>query len=202
MDVSPDDSHLGSSPRPMFADERRRRILELVNARGRVRVSELAQLVGVTEPTIRKDVTDLDGQRLLRRTHGGALALRPSYEPSLSTRVETNARGKRAIAKACLAEIRDGDAIFLDSGTTMIALAEALRPEPAHIRSPGLTPAPANVNVLTNSLEVARVLAPVATVRHVVLGGQYRMAGDCLVGPMAVDALQRFTLNIAFIGVT
>jgi DeoR/GlpR family transcriptional regulator of sugar metabolism len=78
----------------MFADERRRRILELVNARGRMRVRELAQLVGVTEPTVRKDITDLDSQRLLRRTHGGALApprpcSRTGAGPSSSTRCTT-----------------------------------------------------------------------------------------------------------------
>ncbi len=70
----------------MLADERRRRILEIVEARGSVRVRDLAQLVGVTEPTVRKDITDLARQRLLHRTHGGALGLRPSYEPDLLTR--------------------------------------------------------------------------------------------------------------------
>ncbi|MHB1599908.1 MAG: DeoR/GlpR family DNA-binding transcription regulator [Acidimicrobiales bacterium] len=200
---APDTGQEGEADdRPIFADERRRLILEIVNARGRVRVRELADLVGVTEPTIRKDVTDLDGQRLLRRTHGGAIAIRPAYEPSVSARVETNARGKRAIARACLAEIREGDAVFLDSGTTMIALAEALRSGAPAPGEPAFPPRPANVNVLTNALEVARLLAPVPGIRHTVLGGQYRMAGDCLVGPLAVDALQRFTLNIAFIGVS
>ena len=167
-----------------------------------MRVRELADLVGVTEPTVRKDITDLDAQRLLRRAHGGALAVRPAYEVSVSARVNTNVGGKRAIARACLEEIKDGDAIFVDSGTTMIALAEALCPDPAR-RGAGITgPVPVNVNVLTNALEVARVLAPFPGVRHSVLGGQYRPAGGCFVGPLAVDALQRFTLNIAFIGVT
>ena len=183
----------------MFADERRRRILELVNARGRVRVSELAHLVGVTEPTVRKDITDLDGQRLLRRTHGGALAVRPAYEANVAARADTNVAGKRAIARACLAEIKDGDAIFVDSGTTMMALAEALAP--GALPGEG-APLPVNVNVLTNALEVARALAGVPGVRHNVLGGQYRALGGCLVGPLTVEALQRFTLNIAFIGVT
>ncbi len=185
----------------MFADERRRRILELVNARGRVRVSELAQLVGVTEPTVRKDITDLDGQRLLRRTHGGAVAVRPAYEANVSARADTNVAGKRAIARACLAEIKDGDAIFLDSGTTMMAIAEAFAPRglSGEGRPP---PVPVNVNVLTNALEVARALAGVPGVRHNVLGGHYRALGGCLVGPLTVEALQRFTLNIAFIGVT
>jgi DeoR/GlpR family transcriptional regulator of sugar metabolism len=112
----------------MFPGERRRQILEIVNARGSIRVSELATLVRVTEPTVRKDISDLDAQRLLRRTHGGALAARPAYEMNVSARAGTNVEGKQAIARACLAEIKDGDAIFIDSGTTMIALAEALSP--------------------------------------------------------------------------
>lgn len=189
--------------RPMFADQRRRRILEIVNARGSARVRDLAEIVAVTEPTIRKDISDLDSQRLLRRTHGGALALRPSYEPDVSARVDVNAQAKRTIARACLNEIRDGDAIFLDSGTTMLALAEEL--SPTEVARPGRDsphPGPANVNVLTNALAAAAVLAPSPGVRHTVLGGQFRPAGGCFVGPLAVEALQRFRLNIAFIGVT
>jgi DeoR/GlpR family transcriptional regulator of sugar metabolism len=192
----------------MFADERRRRILDIVNARGRVRVSELAGLVGVTEPTVRKDISDLDSQRLLRRTHGGALAVTPSYEANVAARAGTNVRGKRAIARACVAEIKDGDAVFLDSGTTMIALADALCGGAGPVSGVGLRGDggryrhPVNVNVLTNALEVARMLAPVPSIRHTILGGQYRVAGGCLVGPLAIDALQQFTLNLAFIGVT
>lgn len=130
------------------------------------------------------------------------MALRPAYEPDLFARAEVNAEGKRRIAQACMAEVKDGDAIFLDSGTTMISLAEALRPEPAPLTGAAAKGAPVNVNVLTNCLGVARVVAPLGTVRHTVLGGQYRAAGDCFVGALAVNALQQFTLNIAFIGVT
>jgi DeoR/GlpR family transcriptional regulator of sugar metabolism len=190
----------GEQPDPLFPDERRRRILEIVEARGRVRVRELAQMVGVTEPTIRKDIGDLDRQRLLRRTHGGALAIRPSYEPDVSARTSRNVDSKRTIARACLAEVRDGDAVFLDSGTSIAAIAELFRPALPGDGSAG--PTPRNVNVLTNSLDVARMLAPLPGVRHTVLGGQYRPAGGCFVGPLAVEALQQFTLNIAFIGVS
>jgi DeoR/GlpR family transcriptional regulator of sugar metabolism len=182
----------------MFAGERRRRILDIVNARGSIRVTELAAMVGVTEPTVRKDISDLDAQRLLWRTHGGALAARPAYEANVSARASTNVPGKHAIARACLAEIKDGDAIFIDSGTTMIALAEALSPSSDGPSSR----CPINVNVLTNAVEVARILAPAAGIRHSVLGGQYRVAGGCFVGPLTIEALQWFTLNVAFIGVT
>jgi DeoR/GlpR family transcriptional regulator of sugar metabolism len=187
-------------PDQLLPDERRRRILEIVETHGRVRVRELAQMVGVTEPTIRKDISDLDRKRLLRRTHGGALALRPSYEPDVSARISHNLESKRAIARACLAEIKDGDAVFFDSGTSITAIAELFLP--ALLNTGSADSAPRNVNVLTNSLDVARILAPLSGVRHTVLGGQYRPAGGCFVGPLAVEALQQFTLNVAFIGVS
>ncbi len=74
---SPDEPvALGGEKLRMFPGEQRRQILEIVNTRGSIRVSELATLVRVTEPTVRKDISDLDALRFLRRTHGGALAAR------------------------------------------------------------------------------------------------------------------------------
>ena len=188
--------------RPVFAAERRGKILEVVEARGRVRVRELAEMIGVTEPTIRKDIIDLHSQHKLRRTHGGAIALRPAYEPDIPTRESVNTEAKLAIARACLAEIRDGDAVFLDSGTTVNAISDLLAGTAIAGSLSDEAPVPRNVNVLTNSLEVARRLAAVGHIRHTVLGGQYRPVGACFVGPLAVSTLQQFTLNVAFIGVT
>jgi DeoR/GlpR family transcriptional regulator of sugar metabolism len=185
--------------RPVFGEERRRQILELVEAQGRVRVRDLAALIGVTETTVRKDIADLDRGRLLRRTHGGAIALQPSYEPDVTEREDRNSSAKEAIARACLAEIADGDAVFLDSGTSTAAIAQLFR-DPA-ARVDGLR-IPMNVNVLTNAMSVATTLSSVATVRHTVLGGQYRPLGGCFVGPLAIESLEQFTLNLAFIGVS
>src|SRR2546428_9361288 len=110
------DSH---SDRPIFADERHTRIAELVNTRGSVRNVDLVDLLGVTEPTIRKDMRLLEKQGVLKRTHGGAIALRSSVESRLEIRAQRNTEAKEAIAIACVQEIQDGDAIFLDSGTTI-----------------------------------------------------------------------------------
>ena len=199
--------------RRAFTEERRARILEVVASRGRVRVTDLAELLAVAEPTVRKDIADLDRQGLLRRTHGGALAVRPAYEPSLSTRAAQNVDGKRAIARACVAQIADGNAVFLDSGSTILAVAEELRlgasgsqpsraRQPSRDRQPSPGGHPSGVNVLTNALGVAQVLADVPSVRHTVLGGQYRTLGGCFVGPLALESVQQFTVNTAFVGVT
>ena len=111
---------------PVFADERQAKIAELVSVRGRARIGELAAQFGVTEPTIRKDLRVLQSQGLLKRTHGGALALQPTVEREFSGREGTNADAKEAIAQACVRLMQDGDSVFLDSGTTVSAIAGAL----------------------------------------------------------------------------
>lgn len=184
-----------------FAEERRAHILEIVNARGRVMVTELADQLRVTQPTIRKDISTLDQQRKLRRTHGGALAVKPSHEIQIDSRRSANTEGKRRIAQACLSLINENDSIFIDSGTTGLAIAEALveATDAATTARPRFGP---SLNVLTNSVPVARALANVGTIHHALLGGQYRPIAASLVGPLALQAAKQFTVNLAFIGVT
>lgn len=187
---------LAELPAAAFAQERHAKILQLLDERGRIRNRELAALLGVVEPTIRKDVADLARQRLLHRTHGGAIAARPAYEPDLPARVTRNIDAKSRIAATCLSLINDGDAVFLDCGSTVLRIAELLTDTNDPNRSPS------NVNVLTNALGVAQALAGHAGVRHTVLGGTYRPAGGCFVGPLTLTDLTTFTVNIAFIGVS
>lgn len=169
-----------------FAEERQRRIAAYVASRGRVVVGELTELTGVTGTTIRKDLTVLSRSGLVRRTHGGAIAVRPLVEPLLERREAVNLPAKEAIARACLELVEDGTSIYLDSGTTLLRLAEQLS---------GRT-----VNVLTNAVGVAQVLAETLGARHTLLGGQFRPGAGCFVGPLARASLRRFTVNIAFIG--
>lgn len=184
---------------PALAEPRRKRILGLVNDRGSIRVSELAEIIGVTEPTVRRDVAEFDRHRLLRRTHGGALALEAAYEPALSDRAGRNVVAKDAIARVCAGEVATGDSLFLDSGTTAHAIAVALA---ARLETPQAELRPDNINVPTNAIAVAESLADCPGVRTTVLGGQYRVAGGCFVGPLALNAIEQFTVNLAFIAVT
>lgn len=187
-------SETSVSMRDTFAMERRERIWRLVNERGRVRTSELAQLFEVTEPTIRKDIVDLESRDLLRRAHGGAVARRPMTEVSVDERERKFVTEKRRIARACLDLVQDGDALFLDGGTTAIQLAMALAD-----RRDGL---PRDIKVITNSFTVAEVLGSRLDEHPVVLGGRYRPQGRCFVGPLAMRSLEQFRVDIAFIGVT
>lgn len=184
---------------PEFAEERRARILELVNSRGRVKVSDLTTQLGVTAPTIRKDIAVLDGDGKLTRTHGGALATRaPAYEIEVQTRRTANAAEKVAIARRCLPLLGQNDSIFLDAGTTSLAIAEALADE-AGAGSPRFG---SSLNVLTNSIPVARALTDRGSIHCTVVGGQYRPIADSFVGPLTLQAIAQFTVNVAFLGVT
>ena len=177
---------------PVFADERQARIAELVSVRGRARIGELAEQFGVTEPTIRKDLRVLQSRGLLKRTHGGALALQPSVEREFTGRQGTNTAAKEAIARACVQLVQEGDSVFLDSGTTVSAIAGALARHGGGMR----------LSTLTTSLGVASTLADVPGIDCVLLGGQLRRVDGALVGALALENLQRFTFGLAFIGVS
>jgi DeoR/GlpR family transcriptional regulator of sugar metabolism len=183
-----------STSRDAFATERRERIWRLVNERGRVRTSELARLFEVTEPTIRKDIAELESRDLLRRTHGGAVARRPMTEVPEGERVRKFVAEKQRIARACLELINSGDAIFLDGGTTMIQLAMLLADRAAG--------GPRDVKVITNSFAVAEMLGDRLDEHPVILGGRYRPQGRCFVGPLTMKSLEQFRVDVAFIGVT
>lgn len=176
----------------VFADERQARIAEHVSVRGRARIGELAQIFGVTEPTIRKDLSALQEQGLLKRTHGGALAIHPNVDRELAGRQTANPAAKDAIARACLGLLHNGDSVFLDSGTTVESLARALAEDSRGLR----------LSVLTSSLGVALSLADVRNIDCVLLGGQVRRVDGSLVGPLALENLQRFTFSAAFLGVS
>ncbi len=178
---------------PVFADERQARIAELVMTRGRARIGELASQFGVTEPTIRKDLSALQQRGMLKRTSGGALALHPIVDREFAGREGTNRSGKDAIAAACLELLRDGDSVFLDSGTTVDALARALAAgQRDRLR----------LSVLTNTIAVASTLADVPGIDCVLLGGQLQPSEGSLVGPLALENLQRFAFSVAFLGVS
>ena len=171
---------------PVFAEERRQRIADAVVAQGRVRLADLVEILGVTEPTIRKDLDELQRRRLLRRTHGGAIAVRSHLEVPISDRRLQHLEAKQLIARACRDEIARGESVFLDSGTTVQEIAEELD----HL----------DLNVLTNALGVAKLVADRPGLRHTLIGGQIRALGGSLIGPIALDNLNRFHVDVAFIG--
>ncbi|WP_449432448.1 DeoR/GlpR family DNA-binding transcription regulator [Pseudomonas putida] len=172
----------------MKATERHRAIFDLVRTRD-TNVEELSSALGVSEATVRRDLTLLARQRLLVRTHGGARALIGVHEPeaSLEERKDSLRDEKDAIAKAAAAHIQDGDTVFLDGGTSCAALA-------AHLFSHQ------SIHVVTNNLLAVMTLANAPGVRLTLLGGELRESSMSTLGPLAELALSRLSFDSAFLG--
>ncbi|WAB92680.1 DeoR/GlpR family DNA-binding transcription regulator [Pseudomonas citronellolis] len=172
----------------MKPTDRQRAILDLVRHRD-TSVEELGAALGVSEATVRRDLSLLAQQRRLVRTHGGATALIGTHEPeaSLEERNASHREEKVAIARAAAAHIREGDSIFLDSGTTCAALA-------AHLRTLQ------NLHVITNNLLALTALANAPGVRITLIGGDLRSTGMSTFGPLAELSLSRLSFDRAFLG--
>lgn len=178
----------GDSTSPLFPAERQERIAAFVANRGKIRLDELASVFEVSQPTLRKDLTVLEQQGLLRRTHGGALSVRAPGERDLMTRFTQHVEAKRAIGRACCDLIEEGEAVFLDCGTTIHHFAQQLATSRVQL------------TVLTNSPSIAECLADVSGITHILLGGQVRRKTGGISGPLALEIIERFSIATSFIG--
>ena len=172
----------------MFAEQRQQRIVEQARMAGRVDVGELAAELQVTAETVRRDLTALERQGLLRRVHGGALPVeRLVFEPGLAARDTVQRAEKERIAKAALAEVPVEGSVLVDAGTTTARLA-------------GLLPANRELTVVTNGLPVALTLSvrPGLTVR--LAGGRVRGRTQATVDDWALRALRDTYVDVAFVG--
>ncbi|MCY0904126.1 DeoR/GlpR family DNA-binding transcription regulator [Arthrobacter sp. H14-L1] len=181
----------------MFAEERQDKIAELVTARSRVTVVELAELFRITTETVRRDLAGLENMRRLRRVHGGAVALdRLSMsEPSLGERQSQHLAEKIRIAAAAAALIpstRTGS-VLLDSGTTTALLAEQLTNWAPASRGDALL-------VITNALPIAHRLSANPELQLEILGGRVRGLTSAIVGATASERLEALRPDIAFVG--
>jgi DeoR/GlpR family transcriptional regulator of sugar metabolism len=179
----------------MLAAERQARIVAEIQKRGAVRVIEFAQMLGVSDMTIRRDLDALEQQGLLDKVHGGATRRSPineepaTEEPGFEAKSSRQQPEKEAIAKAAAELVSPGTAVGLSAGTTTWALAHALR------GVDGLT-------IVTNSMRIADVLhARPSSDQNVVVVGGVRTPSDALVGPIAVSALAQLHLDMVFLGV-
>lgn len=170
-----------------LAAERQARIRELLKIRGIVRVDELSADLGVSSATIRRDLLDSERRGHLRRVHGGAVSTeRRLEEPLFDDKAELHVREKQRIAEAALARIGTHDSIYLDGGSTVLALARLLTDM-------------SQVTVVTNSLRVAGILSG-AGPRVIVVGGELRRLSQTFVGPLTQHLVEQLRVDTAFMG--
>lgn len=179
----------------MLPDVRKKRILQEVQDHGSAQVADLAQLLGVSSMTVRRDLAELDEQGLVNRIHGGAEASTTTLEPAFAEKMGLNASEKNAIATAAAALARTGQAVSIAGGTTCLHIAQHIADD---TNLAGLT-------IITNSLPVADEFFARTSSTHplparVLLTGGERTPSDALVGPIAEASLTNLYADILFIG--
>lgn len=170
----------------MLVAERQKKIVELVNERVSIRVTELSKIFSVTEETIRRDLEKLEKENLLMRSHGGAVSIeKDQSETSYLEREITNATEKKAIAAAAVRSIEPGDQIVLDASTTAWYVAKELPDMP--------------LTVLTNSIKVAIELSKKEQIKVISTGGILLAQSLSYVGPLAERSLNMYHVNKVFL---
>jgi DeoR family transcriptional regulator, aga operon transcriptional repressor len=163
-------------------------ILEQLASDGAVGVTDLVERLGVSAATARRDLQLLQEQRMLNRTHGGAVAHDVLYELPLRYKAARHQVEKKRIAAEAATRVVDGAVIGLTGGTTTTEVARSI------VDRRGIT-------VVTNALNIAGELAIRADLKLVVTGGTARTESYELVGPVAEQAMERLNLDVAFVGV-
>jgi DeoR/GlpR family transcriptional regulator of sugar metabolism len=173
--------------RQLGSRQRREEIVALATTSGLASVEELAAAFEVTASTIRRDLAQLTAEGRLARTYGGAMALLARSETSLRQRAGEAYPAKRGIARWAAAQVRAGETVLLDAGSTVGALAHELRS-----RAP--------LTVATTGLTALEELADVDDVHVECLGGTLRHVSQGFVGPLTEAALERMTFDRVFLG--
>ncbi|MCX7776291.1 MAG: DeoR/GlpR family DNA-binding transcription regulator [Rectinemataceae bacterium] len=170
--------------------DRREKILEIVNARGRASVQELAAALDTSEITIRRDLAELSSAGLVQRSHGGAVSNRSGEMPEPTERFFNEKdvlfiEEKKRIAVMAAQLIQDGQTVFMNSGTTTLCFLRALQGR--------------RIRVITNNA-AAIGLDPGPGVELVILGGEYREQSRSLVGEFTLQAISNVYADHTILG--
>lgn len=164
----------------MVADDRRKKILEMINRDGSVKVTGLSKLFDISEVTIRTDLADMEYKGLLTRVHGGAVSsYKPYYSMSLNQRMSTNQEQKEIIAQKIAGMIEDNDTIMLNSGTTTLLVFRAL-------------PQNLNLSIVTNSISIALEGTANPNFNIILLGGLINSKYQFTFGDDAIRQLKSY----------
>ncbi len=176
---------------PSSAKERRALILKQLETKEEVLVTELSKETGISEVTIRKDLTILQNRNLLIRTRGGAMRKpveNPNEDTTIAKKRMFNFREKERIGIEAAKLIKEGDYVMLDSGTTTLEIAKNLHK--FH-----------NLHIVTNALNIAMEVMAYQRFEVVLIGGHVRLNSYSTVGPLALSVLRNFSQYKLFLGV-
>lgn len=173
----------------MLATERRKIIIEYLESHRSVSVTELCEILDVSDMTVRRDLRQLSDNGLIQRVHGGAtLRQGRSYEPPYMTREASNRAEKEVIGRRAARMVREGMSLAIDVGTTTVELAQNL------VNMSELT-------IITSSLRVANVLSDASNIRLILAGGVLRPHEMSMFGHITTSTYRGFQVDTAFTGV-
>lgn len=168
---------------------RQQQILLIARQSGTVGVDDLAARFEVTPQTIRKDLNELCDNKLLARTHGGAMLSSGVENMAYEARRQMASGEKSSIGRRAAALIPNNCSLFINIGTTTEEVARAL------VHHQGLL-------VITNNIHVAQILMPSPRIEVIIVGGMLRRSDGGIVGEAAVDAIRQFKVDHAVMGVS
>lgn len=168
--------------------DRHNAILEILQAQGSASVTDLAERLVVSEVTIRKDLTALEGKHKLYRTHGKAILLSPYIgDRHINEKEKQFVLEKTAIGKAAAQLVMEQDSILIASGTTILYAAKELSEK-------------SNITVISASVSASSILSQNKDIDVVQLGGMVRESSVSVVGSFAEDMLKYFNCSLLFMG--
>lgn len=170
----------------MLTEERYRIILERLQERAVVKLQELVELLEASESTVRRDLIDLEERQLLKRIHGGAALPSPKIqEPGIEEKTFKNIQQKNAVARLAAAQVEDGESIYLDAGTTTLAMIPFIEAK--------------DVTVVTNGLSHIEALVS-KRIKSYLLGGMMKIHTKAVIGSIALQNMDNFRFDRCFLG--
>ncbi len=172
----------------MLTADRWRYILEQLDVKGSVLVSDLVESLEVSESTIRRDLSQLESKKLLVRVHGGAESyFETASEPKFQDKIIKHTQAKQQIASYATDLINDFEAIYIDAGTTTLAMVPYLK------KKKGL-------KIITNGIQQAHELGAL-DFELVILGGILKSGTQAVIGTQALQQLSQYHFDKAFVGI-
>ena len=170
----------------ILAEERYRVIRDLLTTHGQVLATDLVARFGVSEDTVRRDLRELARAGACRRVYGGAVAAAPDLGP-VGVRATIAPAVKARLAAAAVKLLVPGQFVFIDAGSTNIAIANAL-------------PTGMALTVATNALGVAAIVSENPDVKLIVLGGAFDVVTGACLGADTVRAIDGLRADLTFLG--
>lgn len=166
-------------------NKRANQILEFLTIENKIEVSQLAEKLGVSQVTVRKDLDELERQGIIVREHGFACL---GSADNLHGRIAYHYEAKRKIAKRAAELVSNGDTLMIESGSCCALLAEEL------------TASKKDLTIITNSAFISEYIRGRSNFQIVLLGGIYQQDSQVLVGPMIRQCVENFYVKLFFIG--